>query len=196
MDKKILIVDTETGGLDPLTSSILSVGAVIWNNGVLEDTYYSLIAEPEIVADPKALAVNGLSLDQIKAEGKTTTTVAMDLMNFCEKYGLPYRCSLGGHNVRFDEGFLKRLFRLAGLPWKFSHLLVDTQQAGILLQLAGKLPIKSTKLDDMTAFYKINVREGGKSGKHNALEDASATGLLLTRVLKELGWEPPAREQK
>ena len=37
MEKKILFIDTETGGIDPNSTSLLSIGLVAWSNGEILD---------------------------------------------------------------------------------------------------------------------------------------------------------------
>ena len=87
---KILVVDTETGGLDPNTDSILSIGMVIMDSetGELGPEYYTLINEPNLSANPKALEVNGLTVEKIKAEGLPPSVVVRDIGTFLRQHGL------------------------------------------------------------------------------------------------------------
>ena len=43
--KKLIVVDTETGGLDPSIHSIVSFGAVIYQEGSISGEFYTLVAE-------------------------------------------------------------------------------------------------------------------------------------------------------
>jgi DNA polymerase-3 subunit epsilon len=42
---RFLVIDTETGGLQPEMHSILSLGAVVWDDGILGEEFEVLIAE-------------------------------------------------------------------------------------------------------------------------------------------------------
>jgi len=178
--RKIVVLDTETGGLDPNTHSILSLGAVVWHDGGIDDTFYTLIAEPEIHADPAALKVNGLNLDTVRSEGADPLSAVLALNNFLLKNDLRGLVTVGGHNVSFDVGFVRRLFNLAGRKYPFSHRSLCTQTAALLLEQAGRIDPPGTSLDVLCKLFGIQVRAGGELGKHNALEDAKATALLLT----------------
>lgn len=184
---RLLIVDTETGGLDPQKHSILSLGAVVWDSGVSIDIFEALIVEPEIVADTEAIIVNKIDLDAHRLNGITPSEAVKQFMAFLDKnfgiLGERAKIDLVGHNISFDAGFIRRLFSLAGTDFEscFSHRVLDT--AGILrfLILAGKLPIKGAGLDEALAHFKIIVQ---RDKRHTALGDAVATAQLLNELLK------------
>lgn len=186
--RKLLIIDTETGGLDPMKQSILSLGAVVWNQGSIDDTFYVEIAEPEIIAEEAALKVNGMVVDTLREQGSSPSLAIAGLENFLLKNNLGTRVTLAGHNVSFDVGFLQRLYRLAAKDYgkRFSHRALCTMTAAMLLEQAGKLDQRSLGLNALCAAYGIVIREEGKEGRHNALEDAVATAKLLTKLLSLL----------
>lgn len=185
--RKLLIVDTETGGLDPQEHSILTLGAVVWHEGAIDDEILLEIAEPEIKATPGALAVNGIDIDCLRETGETPLIVVQKLKVFLQKNGFFKAAHIGGHNVAsFDWGFIKRLFRLAGEPIEktLHYRMLDTMTLAIALEQAGRLPtIKNMGLDSLCTHFGIVIRPGGKDAPHNALEDARATAKLLTRML-------------
>jgi len=185
---KIVVLDVETGGLDPQKDSILSLGAVVWEDGELKERIYFMVNEGDIKADPKALAINGLSVEEVQREGADPKAAVAMFRQWMANAGLnvmPGKVTMGGHNVAFDAGFVERLFRLAGARNPFAYRRICTQSAALFLMAAGKLPgISGTGLDSLCAHFHIDIREGGAQGRHNAQEDAVATAKLLTMLVE------------
>lgn len=189
---KIVIVDTETGGLDAQNSAILSLGATIWENGTVADAgFHILIQEPEWEkhVDQKALDVNGLTREQIMA-GASPGFVVTAFEQWLDEHGMFGRIKMGGHNVHFDIDFMKRLYRLADRKWPFDYHVFDTMAAAQILMLAGRIPVKHVNLDTLTKHFGIEIRADGVAGKHNALEDATAAAKLLTELVDLLKVHP------
>lgn len=60
--------DTETTGLDPEKHGITALGVIIENNKqVIEEFQYSINPAPEIQFDPKALEVQGKTIEEIRS---------------------------------------------------------------------------------------------------------------------------------
>jgi len=188
--RKLLIIDTETGGLDPAVQSILSIAAVVWNDGGIEDHYYTLVAEPEIVAEEGALKVNKLTVAQVQDEGVSPLAAFHGLQSMLQKHDMRTDVRLVGHNVAFDVGFLKRLLRLAGQEAAyrkmFSYRSLCTQTGALLLEQAGRidLPGGSASLDALVKLWAIKL---DRTDGHNALADAFATAGVLNKELAMIG---------
>jgi DNA polymerase III epsilon subunit-like protein len=188
MIHRLLVIDTETGGLDSAEHSILSLGAVIWNEGSIEAKFQVVIREPQMSTTLEALRINGFTHEIIENEGVVPLIAVQSLQNFLLMHDMRTRATLAGHNVSFDIGFLKRLYRLAGFGdkdygKKFSHRALCTQTLAIALMAAGRCDFRSTGLNALCDYFNIVIREGGKLGRHDALEDATATAKLLTAEL-------------
>jgi len=185
---KVLFIDTETGGLDPNVNSILSLGAAVWEDGSIVDTINIWIAEPEIVADAKALQVNGIDIEWLKTNGVGPLTAVTTLEDFLRRNNmiLTQPVTLGGHNVPFDVGFLKRLYRLAGKNYTrvFSHRVVCTQILAFALTLAGRLNLPSVSGDKVFEYFRCAPER--VNGKHEALGDAVASGKAFTGIVEML----------
>lgn len=179
MKNKLLIVDTETGGFDPLKCSILSIGALVWEDGVLLDEIEILIAEQPMRTDPEAMRVNKIDLGIHEKMGLTPIRATTMLDTFIRKHFSDQKVPLGGHSVGFDIGFLQRLYRLARKDYegRFSHRTLDTSGVMQFLKIAGQLPIAVASLDSGLQHFKININH---RERHSALADARATARLLT----------------
>lgn len=186
---KILVFDTETGGLDPAEHSLLTLGAVILgSDGSIISTLSLVINEGAALSvTDQALKVNGLTVEYIREKGMTPEEATRTLETWLTNNGLIRGITLAGHNVSFDIGFLKRLYRLAGRTFdkKFSYRSLCTQSIAMFLTFAGVANYTKTSLDALTSFYDIQIRQGGATGTHDALEDAIATAKLLTCLAKE-----------
>ena len=65
-----LVVDTETGGLDPKKHSILSIAGVVWQpRKNIEPLFDFYICEDEIKTTKRAMEVNKINLDTVEEEG-------------------------------------------------------------------------------------------------------------------------------
>jgi len=184
---KLLVIDTETGGLDPLRDSILSIGAVVWDDGRLGDSFEVYVLEPTLQIDNKAMEVNRISLPWLYQHGLTPVDAVNQFVDFIGRNFKRYqdtrdKIPIVGHNVNFDVGFLKRLFSLAGQDYDevFSHRVLDT--AGILrfLNLARKISIPGAGSTAAFDYFHIDINS---SERHTALADARATGQLLTKLV-------------
>lgn len=182
---KLLVFDTETGGLDAQIHSILSLGAVVWDDGQLMDTFEELIEEPDLVAEPGALEINRINLEQHRLHSVPPVEVMARFTSFLGRNfdrSNGDRISLVGHNVGFDVSFLRRLCRLAGVAYDdlFSHRVLDTAGITRFLILAGKLPLTGAGSTEAFEYFKIPIQT---EKRHSALEDAKATAVLLNCLI-------------
>lgn len=184
MGKKIVFLDTETGGLDASEQSILSIGAVIYQDGQILDRFYRVINEgAKLVTTPGALKVNGFTVDKIELEGETPFVVVNSFRNWMAMNGLTKDVTIGGHNINFDIGFVKRLFQQAGLGVRyedvFNHRSIDTMAIAGFLGYAGLMKHKNASLDNVLKELKLKREEVN----HNALEDAELSAKAFTAMV-------------
>jgi DNA polymerase-3 subunit epsilon len=176
----IWFVDTETGGLDSQVHSILSLGLVAWQDGRIVGEDEFKIKEDPIIVTPEALAVNQIDLrDQSNWWMPLSVVREIDIT-------LPRRDApnsplpiIGGHNTPFDVGFVRRLYRIVGCHYPFSHRYVDTLPVARFLMDAGIIKAKGAGLTALCAYFGIKNR-----ARHGALGDAVATAELYTRLLE------------
>jgi len=187
---RLLLIDTETGGLDPAVHSILSIAALVLNyDGQVVDQYYALINEGEenagfITATEGALKVNGLSVERCEQEGLHPRGVVRELLGMLLANGMEKGCTLVGHNVAFDRDFLRRLFAKAYatelFDTTFSHRMLCTQSGAGLLDQAGVIQLSSTSLDAVCKYFDIPLE---RVAGHHALTDARATAEVFRRLM-------------
>lgn len=163
-----IVVDVETGGLDPKVNSLLSIGAVDMLSG---ETYYGT-CRSEKKCDERALHINGINLDKWNNE----PTVYQAVSRFYNWIELSCKSNkvLAGMNPRFDFDFLNQAFMECNIRNPFQFRTVDLHT------------IAYTKFGESLSLNKICVKLGmGKEpDPHNALTgaeyEAKAFSLLLS----------------
>lgn len=168
------VFDTETTGLEPSNGDeIIQIGAArIVNNRLLRQEVFNQIVDPERPLRPEGIPIHGITEDMVR--GQPTIDVVLPAFHeFCEE------TVLIAHNAAFDMRFLQLKEERTGI--RFGQPVLDT----LLLSAVAHPNQESHKLDD------IMTRLGVVIGKrHNALEDALATGevfLKLVPLLEEQG---------
>ena len=206
MYDRLLIIDTETGGLDPDDDAILEIAGLVWQRipggpisggaGKVLGSFRYAVSDPTGDVSDSALAINGI--DMATHKGQNPKIVMGGIRDFIEQVYYEngeyhpaddFGVVLGGHNTQFDVGFLKRLFLLSGLTVKgqgsdyekmFSHRLLDTCGIVRYLILSGVLPLKGASSREAFEYYGVYPEAA-----HSALADAEATAKLLDCLICE-----------
>lgn len=189
MDRRLLVIDVETSGLNPEVHSLLSLGAVVWEDQSLLETIEIFVCEPSIVWMPEAMAIHGIKPEWLQRNGMSPKEAVLKFNAFVRRHFPPRsdgeKVTLVAHNAGFDAQFLKRLYRLANASYDemFSYRLVDT--AGILrfLDLAERVQLVAPSLNEGLRHFGIMLAPGER---HTARGDAIATARLLTCLLKRI----------
>jgi DNA polymerase III epsilon subunit-like protein len=174
---RLLVLDTETGGLNPETDALLSVGLVDWQDGAVLRQAEILVDAAGLACDPKALEVNNIDLEVHHAYSVSRDEAARLIREFCRPMGRPW---LTGHNIQFDIGFVRRLFTPEVLRQTFSHRVLDTMQVLAYLGHCGVIPEGIAKLDQALDYFGITMPDGRR---HTALADALATAQVYSAML-------------
>lgn len=175
---QVAVIDTETGGLDPLEHSLLTL-ALVAGDG--RDRMEIVIAEPELHVTQRSLEITRLDPAEIAAQGLSPAAACDAIEAFLERNAPGQDWLLCGHNITFDVNFLKRLYRLAGRPYPrcLGHRTIDTHALIWALTAAGKLPVLKGSDD---AFRHFGL-EPPPALRHTALGDAVATRDMLERLV-------------
>ncbi len=166
---KWAVLDFETGGVDSAHHALCSVAIVRVDSEFKEvDRYYTLIIDyPDKVVQADALRVNGLTLEQIKSEGKPWSEVFEDIKNLLNG------CIPVAHNAQFDYRFLKE----RGYP---------IEDAVCTMENDYKIfPYQKHKLG--LVYNRIFGHDF--VGAHNALDDVLATVEVLKWQVQTKGAE-------
>jgi DNA polymerase III epsilon subunit-like protein len=171
MGLMIVVLDTETTGLDPARHALISVGAVALDPETLEAvSEFSAYVYPREGSEwtPEAEAVNGIARCALAYED-TEEAVLPALLGWAGG-----RCTATvGWNLKFDLGFLcgalKRMGRHEDCPLCANPK--DARDEWYRLHDGGFLTTRPKRLDDALGL----IERPRSGGTHNAIEDARLT---------------------
>ncbi|HEX6733787.1 MAG TPA: exonuclease domain-containing protein, partial [Azonexus sp.] len=164
------VFDTETTGLEPSNGDeIIQIGAArILNNRLLRQEIFDQIVDPEMPLKPESIPIHGITDDMVR--GKPNIDIVLPAFHeFCED------TVLIAHNAAFDMRFLQLKEDRTGM--RFSQPVLDT----LLLSAVVHPNQESHKLDAILDRLGIRI-----DVRHNALEDALATGEVFLKLLPML----------
>jgi DNA polymerase III epsilon subunit-like protein len=173
MKTHLLVVDTETGGLDAEKHALLSVAVV---DSVDGEAFHAVIRpDRNLITDAQALEVNGFTMEYLDGHGVPERDAMGDL---CLWLGSRRDGVLAGCNVPFDAAFLRAAFLRHETPWPLSHRMLDLRGPAWAAWEVGALELSQTKLGqprlDLDAIAKA-CGLGRTNETHDALEDALLT---------------------
>lgn len=175
---RFIAFDLETTGTVPGVDQIVEIGAVRFNNGVVESVFSTLV-DPLRSIPPGASAVNGISDEMVKGK-PTIDTLLHSFAEFCEDF------IMVAHNAPFDAQFLTADIK--------KH--ESTAPRGIILDtlpISRKVfpGIPNYKLGTLVQHLKIP-----STGFHRAEEDATYCGHVFIELVKRIsiGGKPPQIE--
>lgn len=175
---RFIAFDLETTGTVPGVDQIVEIGAVRFNNGIVESVFSTLV-DPLRSIPPGASAVNGISDDMVKGK-PTIDTLLHSFAEFCEDM------IMVAHNAPFDAQFLTADIK--------KH--ESTAPRGVILDtlpISRKVfpGIPNYKLGTLVQHLKIP-----STGFHRAEEDATYCGHIFIELVKRIsiGGKPPQLE--
>lgn len=177
---RILVIDTETGGLNPNHHSILSLGFVTWDQEQQQEFF---IVEDPLITNPHSMEINKIDLDWLRSHGTSPTDVCDQIDQFLSSVKVQRPLMIAGHNVSFDLAFVRRLYHLANrpIPSDLSHRSLDTHTLLWMLAYMKKIPWSACSSDGAFQFFDVAPPV---HLRHTALGDAIATRHLLEKIIQ------------
>lgn len=182
---KLLFIDTETTGLDPIQNAVIQIAGIVEIDGVVKEEF-NLLARPfpgELYSN-EALNVTGRSIEEIKGFPYPADTFRT-LMGIFEKYINRYdkrdKFHMVGQNPKFDYDFLARWFVKNGNRYFYAYVqyhLIDLIVASTLFKLAGLINVPDAKLGTMSKHFGI------AHDAHDALGDIKVTRELFYKYIE------------
>ena len=162
---RCVVLDVETTGLNLMTDTLISIGAVAVVNGriALGDSF-SVILQQRTSSRKENILVHGIS----GSEQREGVSPADALLAFLEYLG---KDPLVAFHVAFDETMIRRAMRQY-LGFSFKHPWLDL--AYVMPALYPDLMHSHRALDDWSRHFDIR-----NENRHNAVADALVTAQLL-----------------
>jgi DNA polymerase-3 subunit epsilon len=166
-EKRVVVFDTETTGLDFRTDVILSIGAVgiVGNTISVKDSLELFMIQT--VFKRETVPIHGI-LKQGKEEKITETEGIIQFLDFIKD------AVLVGHHVSFDVKMINEGLKRMGLG-KLKNRSIDTDR--IYQKFKGLQQDQHAGLDELCGIFKIQ-----KSDRHTAIGDAYITALIYLRL--------------
>ncbi|MEC7596479.1 MAG: DNA polymerase III subunit epsilon [Pseudomonadota bacterium] len=162
--ERLIVLDTETTGLDPKEGHrIIEIGAIeILNREITGKKFHKYIFSGKEVGD--SFRVHGISNAYLRKHGNEFKKIIDDLISFIESSTLVI------HNAPFDLNFLNNELKLAGIKNSIESFcnknkpIIDTLEAD-----KEKNPSQRHSLDALCRRYEI---DDSSRTKHGALIDS------------------------
>ena len=196
MSRTLVMIDLETGGLNPAENGITEIAAVAFvleGGRAREVAAYHTLVQPSnwYSYTPRALAMQGQSLETLERDGQTACVAMNGLREFLDKFVGGFYTRQGliwGHNAPFDHGFLRALSIGLGFPYEFPARCDCGCTKSLFLALRG-LGVHDSTLSSLGDVCKeFGVTFGGE--QHTALADARAAIGCLASMTKAAGIVP------
>ena len=162
MNKKLIVLDTETTGLEvDQGHRVVDIGAIVLKDRKKTNEYFQSYLNPERLIDTKAQEIHGISNEQLEKEPKFSE-IAESFLEFVQDSVLII------HNAPFDLGFLNSELQRASSNYPKLEEICEIEDTLVLAR--KKFPGRRNKLDDLADRYEI---EGYDRTFHGALVDAN-----------------------
>lgn len=166
-NSKIAVIDIETPNRN--NDSICSIGIVFVENGVITNTFYSLV-NPEDDFENANIRIHGITENDVK-DAPTFPEIWNNVKDVFEGY------LLAGHNFTFDLSCIKKSLLkhdIKAVPVYY----IDT----LTVSRRNIVDIENHQLSTLCDYYGINLEK-----HHNALADSYATAEIMLYMIKEFG---------
>ena len=138
MEKRHIVLDTETTGLDVEKGHrIIEIGGVVMNGRKKTTETFHVYINPQREIDKEAQEVHGISNEDLK-DKPIFSEIAEDLLEFIDGSTLVI------HNADFDVGFLDAEFKIASSTYPSISEICEVEDA--ILNSAFKNPTSKSAL--------------------------------------------------
>lgn len=187
----MIVLDIEASGTDPHKHSIVSLGALDFDNP--DNQFYDECRVWDGAhIDQEALEVNGFLQNEIEDPAKKTEA---ELIKAFLGWAKDLRdWTILGQNPSFDRNFVQAACGRAKIEFPFAHRTIDTHtlaymhmvKRGIMPPFDGLRHRTALNLDVVLNYVGIP----GEPKPHNALTGAMCHGEVASRILYDCGLLP------
>ena len=178
-----VVIDVETGGLDPEKHALLEVAAVFLTLDEqgslvpLETVDFKILPDAHCEIDEKSLKINKIDMELHRVSAISEADAIKALFTLIRKAIKKHHCVRGiltGHNASFDLDFLEAAAKRHGIKRNPFHpfSVIDTVSLSALFY--GQTTLKN-------ACFEAKI-EFNESFAHSAIYDAEKTAELLCHI--------------
>jgi DNA polymerase III epsilon subunit-like protein len=178
----MIVVDMESSGLDPIKNSLLSIGAVEFENP--SNRFYGECSIFEGAhVDPKSLEINGFKAEDIvPGKKQSDQDLLYKFMGWALKTG---EVTIAGQNVSTDRDFIRECAKRYRVDWPFAHRTVDLHSVAyaVYMRLGDNMPRinkhSALSLDAIAKFCGLDEEPKPHNGLTGALFETEAFSRLM-----------------
>lgn len=180
----MIVIDIEASGTEYKKHSIVSIGALDFDNPEYRFYEECRIWEGAHIMD-EALAICGFTKEQVtdpskKSEGEIVRMFMEWTQQVADR-------TLAGQNVSFDRDYLKAACEREGLPWELAHRTIDTHslchmhmvKRGLVPPIDPQHRRSALNLDAIMNYCGIP----DEPEPHNAMTGALSHAEVISRLL-------------
>ena len=190
MDKKILYIDCETTGTDPIKNDIIQISLIIEVNNVIKEKH-NIFMQPYRYdnINPTALEIQNRTVQEIKAYPTPDDgykKIISVFNSYIDRYDKKDKFDYVGYNVHFDINFLFQFFKRNNNPYLFSYIGNKIDVYGLLQFL-----VATNKINDMNHLPNLRLQTvcdafGVHIEAHDSMSDVEATRELFKKIDKKI----------
>lgn len=185
---RYLVVDTETGGIDPKNSSLLTAQFSVYDDKfkLMDELYLEMKHQDEVyLVNPKALSINKIDLVKHNEVALTYQEARAELSQFLYTWSnhSELKLTVLGHNPNFDLGFITE-YLIPKSEWEqfVSYRVRDTAGVAGMLQDLGIIPLNvSLSLGSLAKHFNVQQLHA-----HTANDDVKVTVEVYQEMLYTL----------
>ena len=174
LGRPVLVLDTETSGLDPTTNYVIELGAILYDSSGSEKRRLSTVIRlPDgVTLPPKITEITGITPDQVAAGIDRGVAMARleEMMSFPLDTEPPV---LVAHNAPFDLAFVKAEMQRVYAHVHMDHDFIDTLSLARLVDLP--YPHKLANVAE-----NLGIKFEGEA--HRAMNDLLTTAHVAARL--------------
>ncbi len=169
MSSFVVVLDTETTGIDASRERVIEIGAIKLQEGKPISKFHTYVNPEGVKSQPGALAVHGIT-DQFLLDKPTFLSVHSAFLDFISGTQLVI------HNAPFDVGFLNAELDRVGYQARVEDIceVVDT-----LILARERFPGQKNNLDALCRRFGISI-------EHRTLHGALLDADLLVKVYLQM----------
>ncbi len=167
-ESPIIAIDIETSGAYPLDSEICEIAAVKYQEGVVVDTFQSLVKVTKPMSD-FIIGIHGITNEMV-ADAPVLDEVLPKFLDFIGN------SIIIGHHVQFDLGFIAIEIERLNLKYPTNLALCTSLLSRVLITESP-----NHKLQTLIKFLKLD-----QGAAHRALDDSKACLDLFHRCMSRV----------
>jgi DNA polymerase-3 subunit epsilon len=171
---RFVVLDSETTGLNPRTDRLITIGAVVVQQGeiVIEDAFEALV---KVAQNTSAVTVHGVTRDE-SAKGLEEADALQAFLGYLGD-GVIVGHHIGHDVGTFDAGYERHWgFQLSNRSLDTMDLTLHLEKDGAF---PGRAPIRHFTLDALCEMFGVIPH-----GRHTASGDAFITAQVFLRLLR------------